>query len=196
MIYFRENIHKSDSTETTPELFYGDLTGICEDFEKPLLFRILYHFHRRECLSHFFINASYSKSSSIVTGNFSALNGQLNQRFRKWQICRQNVESVILLNYGLLRYARKVGVGRGYAAAIVNDLPGRAWIPDSLPHCSNGDPPLLTIYPIRPSIVILTSIYFDSMSYNNLQFHDKCLKNPYLQWTVSLGVGWGISSKR
>ena len=34
-----------------------------EDSEKPLLFRFLYYFRRRECLSHFFINASYSKSS-------------------------------------------------------------------------------------------------------------------------------------
>ena len=34
-----------------------------EDFEIPLLFRILYYFHRRKCLGHFFVNVSYSKSS-------------------------------------------------------------------------------------------------------------------------------------
>jgi len=36
-----------------------------EDFENPPLSRILHHFHRRECFSHFFINASYSKSSMV-----------------------------------------------------------------------------------------------------------------------------------
>ena len=36
---------------------------LIEDFEKPLLFRILYYLHRSKCLSHFFGNASYSKSS-------------------------------------------------------------------------------------------------------------------------------------
>jgi len=37
-----------------------------EDFEIPLLFRILYYFHRRKCLGHFFVNVSYSKSSEDV----------------------------------------------------------------------------------------------------------------------------------